>query len=83
MAEVDFHLTRVVSRDVLTDYFQWLRNFFGMRLRGYEDRINNNLSSMLNEMRLRYKVKWYKISINPLTRGAIMITIYGEGTQNE
>jgi len=83
MAEVDFHLTRVVSRDVLTDYFQWLRNFFGMRLRGYEDRINNNLSSMLNEMRLRYKVKWYKISINPLTRGSIMITIYGEGTQNE
>jgi len=77
----DFIITRVVSRDVLTDMFQGLRNFFGMRLRGYEKRIKDTTESMLEEMRLRYVVKWYRISINPLTSGSIMISIYGEGDE--
>jgi len=79
----DFTITQVVSRDVLTDWFQGLRNFFGMRLRGYEKRINDTLKQMLEEMRLRYRPKWHRISINPLTSGSVMITIYGEGEEIE
>lgn len=77
----DFTLTRVVSRDLLTDAFQGLRNMFGMRLRGYEKRIRETLEAMLEEMRLTYKVEWYHISINPLTSGSVMVTIYGEGEE--
>lgn len=73
----DFVLTRVVSRDIITDIFQGLRNMFGMRLRGYEVRIKETTEKMLEEMRLKYHVKWYRISINPLTNGSIMINIYG------
>ena len=79
----DFVLTRVVSRDVLTDMFQGLRNFFGLRLRGYEKRIKETTEEILEEMRLKYIVEWYRISINPLVKGSIMITIYGYGEKNE
>jgi len=74
----DFILNRVVSRDFLTDAFQGIRNLFGMRLRGYEKRIKQTIIEMQKEMRLRYKVKWYRVSVNPLNSGSIMITIYGE-----
>lgn len=75
----DFQITRVVTRDLLRDAFQGIRNLFGMRLRAYEDRINDSLKEMYEEMRLKYDdVKWYRVNINPLTSGAIMITIYGE-----
>lgn len=80
---VDFSITRVVSRDVLTDMFQGLRNFFGMRLRGYEKRINDTMLAIQEEMRLKYNPKWYRKSINPLVSGSIMITIYGEGEELE
>lgn len=73
----DFILTRVVTRDLLTDSFQGFRNLFGLRLRGYEKRIKETVTKMQDEMRLRYDVQWYRISINPLTSGAIMINVYG------
>jgi uncharacterized protein YbjQ (UPF0145 family) len=74
----DFSLTRVVTRDMLRDSFQSIRNTFGLRLRGYESRINQTITEMTEEMRLRYdNIKWYRINNNPLTKGSIMITIYG------
>ena len=79
----DFALTRVVTRDVLTDAFQSLRNFFGMRLRGYEKRVQETIDSLLEEMRLRYDVFWYRLEVNPLTQGSVIIVVYGEGRENE
>lgn len=73
-----FNLTRVVTKDIITDSFQGLRNFFGMRLRGYEKMINKNISELIEEADLKYKPLWYRLSINPLTSGSVMITIYGE-----
>ncbi|MCK9371174.1 YbjQ family protein [Candidatus Dojkabacteria bacterium] len=78
----DFHITRIVTRDVLTDSFQSIRNMLGMRLRGYEKRLNETVEVMIEEMNLVYKnIEWYRISINPLTSGSIMIIIYGQGAQ--
>jgi len=78
MKKETFSLTRVVSRDFITDWFQSLRNMFGLRLRGYESRINNTLKEMLVEMNSRYNPLWFRISIDPLIGGTVMITIYGE-----
>ncbi len=76
----DFSITRVITKDIITDTFQGLRNFFGLRLRGYEDMINKNVSEVIEEMNLRYKdIDWWRLSINPLTKGSAMITIYGKG----
>jgi len=79
----DFVITRVVTRNLLRDYLAVIKNIFGMRLSSYEDVINNNLNEMLDEMRYQYDTEpkilvWYRISVNPLTQGSIMITIYGE-----
>lgn len=74
----DFSISRVITRDILTDSFQGIRNLFGFRLRGYETKIDRTLKEMLDEMRTKYKVKWYRMSINQLTTGAVMIVLYGE-----
>ena len=75
----NFSLTRVVTKDIITDAFQGIRNFFGLRLRGYEHVINKHTAELLKEVELTYQVKWFRMSINPLVNGSCMITVYGEG----
>lgn len=65
------------------DSFQGIRNIFGLRLRGYERMINAGTNELLIEAKLKYKIKWYRLNINPLLKGSVMITIYGEGESNE
>lgn len=77
-----FQITRVVTKDIITDSFQGLRNLFGLRLRGYESVLNKNINKMMEEMGTRYNVKWFRMIINPLTKGSAMIILYGEGTKN-
>ena len=78
-----FSITRVVTKDIITDSFQGLRNFFGLRLRGYEGMIDKHLTEVMEEAQLKYAISWFRLSINPLTNGSCMITIYGEGVENE
>lgn len=73
-----FQLTRVVTKDIITDSFQGLRNLFGMRLRGYESVLNKNINELFKEMNIRYNVSWFRLIVNPLTNGSAMIIIYGE-----
>jgi len=74
-----FTITRVCTKDLITDSFQGIRNLFGLRLRGYENMINRNLNEVIKEMESKYLVSWWRVSINPLTNGSAMITVYGEG----
>ena len=78
-----FTITRVVTKDIVTDSFQGIRNLFGLRLRGYEKMIDKHLNDIIKLADLKYKVDWYRFSINPITNGSVMITMYGEGTKNE
>ena len=77
----NFSITRVVTKDIVTDAFQGIRNFFGLRLRGYEQVINKHTDELLKEANLKYNIKWFRLSINPMVGGSVMITIYGEGIQ--
>lgn len=84
MGEIEkFSITRVVTKDIVTDSFQGIRNLFGLRLRGYEKMLNKNIKELIEVMELQYKVSWWRLSINPLTNGSAMITIYGEGKKYE
>lgn len=74
-----FSITRVVTKDIITDSFQGIRNLFGLRLRGYEKMINRNVNELMKFAEAKYEIKWFRLSINPLTTGSVMITIYGEG----
>lgn len=76
----DFSITKVVTKDIITDSFQGIRNFFGLRLRGYEKIINKTTKSLVEEMNLRYKnIEFWRLSVNPMVSGSVMITIYGRG----
>ncbi len=81
MENKKFSITRVVTKDIITDSFQGLRNFFGMRLRGYEGMLNKHITEVMEEAELQYRISWFRLSINPLTNGSCMITIYGEGEE--
>lgn len=74
-----FSITRVVTRDVITDILQAIRNVFGMRLTGYEEIISKNINELIKSMDRKYIVEWWRLSVNPLTYSSVMITIYGEG----
>ena len=78
-----FSITRVVTKDIVTDTFQGIRNFFGLRLRGYEQVINKHTNELIAEANIKYKTTWFRFSINPMVQGSIMITIFGEGYPNE
>ena len=80
---VNFSITKVFTKNIVTDSFQGIRNLFGLRLRGYEKMINNGTKELMDEVELLYKIKWYRLNINPLVKGSVMITIYGEGESNE
>ena len=73
-----FRLVRVVTKDIVTDSFQGIRNLFGLRLRGYERVLDKHTKEMLNIMEETYNPTWFRMIINPLTNGSAMIIIYGE-----
>jgi hypothetical protein len=79
----NFRIVRVVTRDVVTDFFQGIRNFFGFRLRGYEKILDRSIKEMFEEMDLRYKVEWYRLIVNDLSANSAMVIIYGRGVKNE
>lgn len=81
----DFFLTRVVTRDVIRDSFQSIRNFFGLRLRSYENMINKAAREILEEAKIQYDLKWYRFVVNPLgiEKGTVIVVLYGKGKYRE
>ena len=73
-----FKITRVVTKDLITDSFQGIRNLFGLRLRGYEKMLDKHLKEMFEEMDLKYNTNWFRLIVNPLTNQSAMIILYGE-----
>jgi uncharacterized protein YbjQ (UPF0145 family) len=74
-----FSLTRVYTKNIVTDSFQGIRNIFGLRLRGYERMINEGQDKLIKEAEFEYKnIIWWRMTINPLAKGSVMMTIYGE-----
>ena len=50
-----FSITRVVTKDLITDSFQGIRNLFGLRLRGYEKMLNKNIKEIMEVAEIEYK----------------------------
>jgi uncharacterized protein YbjQ (UPF0145 family) len=73
-----FHLTRVYTKNIVTDSFQGIRNIFGLRLRGYEGMTKQGTNELIELAESSGKTKWWRLSINPLTKASVMITVYGE-----
>ena len=72
-----FSETRVISKNVITDFVQGIRNMLGLRLVSYEVAINNTQKELLDKYSVQ-DIKWFRLDIVQITNGAFSITIYGE-----
>ena len=76
---IQFNITRVVTRNVIVDSFQGIRNLFGLRLRGYEKMIDEAIRELTTQMNALYpKHIWHRFVINPLGKQSCMVIVYGE-----
>ena len=69
-----FHKTKVVSKNFFIDWVQSIRNMLGYELTGYSNIIDDTIEDLKPVLPLKY----FRVSCNQLTNGAIMITVYGE-----
>lgn len=72
-----FFYNRVISRNIITDWVQSIRNILGLELIAYTKAIKDNTEEMMRSIE-GMKVKWYRIDIEQFTNASIMINLYGE-----
>ena len=72
-----FHVTRVVSRNFFHDMLCGILNFFGFRLKHYEDMIDKAIIDLKDDIKDK-NVRWCRIEIAQLTNGAMTLILYGE-----
>lgn len=74
-----FHITRVVTKNFFSDWWQGVRNLIGHNLIGYQKMIDEGLDECWKEVKEKgIKPKWYRVEMNQLTNGAMAIILYGE-----
>lgn len=78
MNEKIVYKSKVLTRNFIRDFIaRWL-NFFGMRIKSYEQMINEGIGLILKELEEeKIELEWYRTEITQLTNGAIAILVYG------
>lgn len=72
-------VTRIYSKNFITDFFQNLKNIVGGRLKGYEKMVDECLKDVWIEFKRKYNgAKNLRVDLEHLTTGSILITITGE-----
>jgi len=67
---------KVISRNVITDFIQGIRNFLGLELKAYTNIIDTTVKEL--QSKIDTPLKWFRIDIEQMTRGSFLISIYGE-----
>lgn len=75
---MEYYNTHVVTKNLIRDWLAGIKNLLGLRLTSYEDVINEAIEELIKDMKSKGKMNWYRLSINEITNGAIMIIIYGD-----
>ena len=71
-------VTKVISRNFVTDFLSSLKNIIGGRLKSYEEMIDRTLSEVSKEFYKKYpRAKDIRIEFTEFTGGAMAITIHG------
>ena len=75
----NYTLTKVVSRDFVTDFIARFQNMVGANLTGYEKMVKKGMKQIQKELDDKnIDLKWYRYEITQLTNGAVSITLYGD-----
>ncbi len=74
-----YTVTKVVSRDFITDFIASFQNLVGANLTGYEKMVNKGMRQIQERLvKDNIKLSWYRYEITQLTNGAVSITLYGD-----
>ena len=74
-----YTITKVVSRDFITDFIAKFQNMVGANLSGYEKMVQKGMKQIQDQLdKNKTKLKWYRYEITQLTNGAVSITLYGD-----
>lgn len=68
--------SKVVSRNLITDWIQGIRNMFGLELKAYTNIVNETVKELMDKVDT--KLKWYRIDIEEFGRGGFLVSVYGE-----
>ena len=71
-----FMEVKVVSRNIITDWIQGIRNLLGLELKSYTNIIKETSEELLNKVKTR-EIDWFKIDIEEFGRGGFMVSVYG------
>ena len=72
-------VTRIYTKDFVTDFLQSLKNIIGGRLKSYEKMVDKCIEDTWTEFKKKYNgAKNLRTDIEHLTTGAILVTITGE-----
>ena len=67
---------KVVSRNIITDWVQSIRNLLGLELKSYTNIIKETSEELLNKVKKK-PIDWFKVDIEEVARGGFLITVYG------
>lgn len=70
-------ITKVVTRNFITDIIASMQNFFGLNLTGYEKMVQKGMDQIAEELE-NTELNWYRYELTQLTNGAVSITLYGD-----
>ena len=72
-------VTRIYTKNFMTDFFQGLKNIIGGRLKAYENMVDDCMKETWGEFKKKYpKASNLRTDIEHVTTGAILVTITGE-----
>ncbi len=71
-----FMEVKVVSRNIITDWVQRIRNLLGLELISYTNIIKETSEELLNKVKTR-EIDWFKIDIEEFGKGGFMVSVYG------
>jgi len=72
-------ITKVVSRNFITDFIAKFQNIVGRNLTGYEKMLDKGMMQIKDELKAKkIEMKWYRYEVTQLTNGAVSITLYGD-----
>lgn len=72
-------IVKVVSHNLLVDWWSKVQNLFGANLTSYEMMIEKGMQQVQDEIKQRnLKLAWYRYEITQFTNGAVVIMLYGD-----
>jgi len=74
-----FFENRIVTKSLLGDMVERVRNQVGLRQRGYEEMVDEAATELVAQVHDEYDVDWYRVDVDMMGRGSVGVTVYGQG----